>query len=649
MFANMKIMSKLILMFVIVGLLPVVGMGLYSYFTASDIITDQVYGQQGMFMDLVEEELTAFFEEREADARVAGATRDVYQSMNILAELDWDGDDRQWLQRRSDVVEPFGEQFANQYGYGMVFMASPDGEIVYSDRMDTIGASLADRDYFQAAVRGDANWSEVFYSDIIHDHTMVRAQPIYSQGVSGDIVGVLGLLTFAHDIEAIVHHGVEHLGESGDSYVLDERGILLTNTRLGEYTQDAVLEAQIETQASRWASEAIRAENPNFSAQGQYSDYLGNTVIGSVETVPIGDHLVAVVTEVDADEAFMQVTGLRNAILLAGLLVVLLGTAVALFIARSISKPTASMVEAIETAATGDLTVEAKVNSTDEIGAMGTAFNQMLSQLRDIVAQVSEASDNTSSRAGEVSSAVQETAASVEEVASTANQFASTVETTSSNSQGMAEMAQNTMEKTDEGAKQIQDTVSTMGAIHDNVNELSEEIAGLDSQSERIRSIVELITGIADQTNLLALNAAIEAARAGEHGRGFAVVADEVRKLAEQSGSAAGEITEVISEMRQVVESTVEKSKQSSERVIEGTSIVEATGEAFTDIQTTMKQLNDGVAEIATAAEELASGGEEIAASSQEQSASVEQIGASIQEVANTAHRLQELVGQFKV
>lgn len=369
---------------------------------------------------------------------------------------------------------------------------------------------------------------------------------------------------------------------------------------------------------------------------------------GELHTI---DHLLeshaADLTAGAEDAAQLARTGIIIAIVIAFIIAVFVGG----LTIRGITGSLRSTVELVAdlSAGEGDLTQRLPVSGSDELAQLAEGFNRFMVRLQEMVAAVAEAAKQTAANAGEVSATVEETAASVAEVASTSNEFASTIQSVSGNSQNMAELAENTRSTTNQGAEQIENTVSAMQAISQTMSQLSSEITSLDNQSERIRSIVDIITNIADQTNLLALNAAIEAARAGEHGRGFAVVAEEVRKLAEQSGKAAGEITQVIEEMRRVVQETVSQSDQSSAKVDEGASAAQTSGKMFSEISSIIDRLTDGIREIASASEELASGGEEIAASSEQQSASVQQIGASIENVANTANELQNLVQTFKV
>ena len=199
---------------------------------------------------------------------------------------------------------------------------------------------------------------------------------------------------------------------------------------------------------------------------------------------------------------------------------------------------------------------------------------------------------------------------------------------------------------------------------------VSAAIRGLADKSEQVGQIVQTITGIAEQTNLLALNAAIEAARAGEHGRGFAVVADEVRKLAEESQGAAQEISQLIGAIQAETSHAVQVVEDGAVRTQDGATVVEQTREAFLKIGSSLddmagrieqiaaaaqqvaasaQSMQENVGEVAAVAEESSAATEEVSAATQETSASAEQISSSAQELSSNAEQLNELVAQFKL
>ena len=230
----------------------------------------------------------------------------------------------------------------------------------------------------------------------------------------------------------------------------------------------------------------------------------------------------------------------------------------------------------------------------DELAKLAQGMTISL-QTAEMMIKVAAGSLETATGSAEVAAAVQETSGSVAMVAGTTNEFASSIQILNQQTQEIAEKAQEALEKTTEGSRQIQRTLGVMGEIDTSVSQLREEIRELDEQSDRIRSIVGIITDIAEQTNLLALNAAIEAARAGEHGRGFSVVSEEVRKLAEESAEAASEITELIGRMQSIVRETVEKSERSSRKVSEGKEITTESGRMFTEVQSVIQELSGAI------------------------------------------------------
>ncbi len=322
----------------------------------------------------------------------------------------------------------------------------------------------------------------------------------------------------------------------------------------------------------------------------------------------------------------------------------------AVVITQSITKPIDRLVRFTQEIATGNLAAAAlEVKGRDEISMLSMGLNTMRDGLRSLATSVNEAVDSVTVSAEQMSAATQETSASIEELASTANQFASSVDSLSSDADEMARAAQKTNELAGQGETEIARTIEMMNEIREVVNSLAASIDELGQQSAEIGKIVVLITDIADQTNLLALNAAIEAARAGEQGRGFAVVADEVRQLAEQSAKAAGEITQLVNHIRIAAQDSIKYADAGTSLVEEGTEVATRTGRMFGDITDIIDELVERINAVATASQSLAAGAVEMGATTEEQSASAQQMASSAAQVAQAAAAVKEEISRFKL
>lgn len=319
-------------------------------------------------------------------------------------------------------------------------------------------------------------------------------------------------------------------------------------------------------------------------------------------------------------------------------------------VTRGITVPVRRLLAFTKEITQGNLGVAAiEYKNRDEIGALTAALNSMRLNLHKMASSVTESVRVAGLSAERMSATAQETSASVEELASSANQFAGAVDRLSTSAQDMADLADKTSSLSARGEQEIGQTVRIMSEINDLVSALAKDIRRLNDQSEQIGEIVSLITGIADQTNLLALNAAIEAARAGEQGRGFAVVADEVRQLAEQSAKAAGQITQVVHQIRDSALANVQQAEVGATKVNDGVAIVSETGRVFGEIRELINNLLANISSIATASQDLAAGAEEMGATTEQQSASVQQMAQSTEEVAKTSHQVQVEMAQFRL
>jgi methyl-accepting chemotaxis protein len=274
----------------------------------------------------------------------------------------------------------------------------------------------------------------------------------------------------------------------------------------------------------------------------------------------------------------------------------------------------------------------------EDSAKIGTAASELTS-IAQLAAQNSELTSETSAAM----------AASIEEMTVSVTHIGETAKETSEISQHSGELSQ-------QGGEIIRRTVDEMHAMSGAVRESSESIAELGRQSEQISSIVQVIKDVADQTNLLALNAAIEAARAGEQGRGFAVVADEVRKLAERTTSATGEIGAMIASIQGSAHTAVAAMNNAAGRVESGVALADQAGEAITDIQQGAKQVQTRVGDITlvlseqgVASQTIAQQVERVAQAAEENSAAARSSSDAAANIEQLARTMRGVVGKFKV
>jgi methyl-accepting chemotaxis protein len=360
------------------------------------------------------------------------------------------------------------------------------------------------------------------------------------------------------------------------------------------------------------------------------------------------------------------------------------------FIIRSISRPLNQLMRATETIRKGDLTEKVEVTSKDELGQLANGFNEMSESLRTVLLEVNQtaiqlaaSSEELTASAGQTAKATEHIASSMQEMASgteqqvhsvgesarTVGEMAVGVQQIAANAGHVSEVARIASVKSEEGRVVIDEVVTQMSSIHHTVDGLGQVVKGLGERSKEIGEILQVITGISAQTNLLALNAAIEAARAGEHGRGFAVVADEVRKLAEQSAQSAQQIAQLINQIQEETTNAVLSMDKVIHEVESGMGVVHTAGDSFKHIKESVEEVAQQILEVSSASEQLAtgtqqvvqsielisqvaqeasSGTQRVSASSEEQLASMEEITASAQSLSNMAESLQELVDKFK-
>ncbi|MBI1338554.1 MAG: DUF3365 domain-containing protein [Phycisphaera sp.] len=328
------------------------------------------------------------------------------------------------------------------------------------------------------------------------------------------------------------------------------------------------------------------------------------------------------------------------------------------------NKPITELINRIKDIAQGegDLTKRIEVNSQDEVGQLGSWFNTFVKKIHDVIVEVSGAANEVASAATQIAASSEEMASGMQEQSQQVTQISSAIEEMSASvvevarkSGDAANNASNSGKMAEEGGTIVEQTIEGMKSISEAVSAGAASVQELGKRGEQIGQIIEVINDIADQTNLLALNAAIEAARAGEHGRGFAVVADEVRKLADRTTKATEEIATSIQAIQSETTQAVDRMNAGTDRVGKGVELASEAGQSLNKIVSSAQEVAGMIQSIAAAAEEQSAASEQvsrnvesISAVTRQATEGANQAATAATQLSTKAEQLQALVATFK-
>ena len=665
---KLNLSRRIALLVAILILIVSIGLGFTGYKFSSNVVLDQV---EEAILQLAEEGV------QHIEAVIA-------KDLNVLQEvanrdrtksMDWE---TQLISLNSDVA---------RLGYLDMAVVTPDGIAKYILSGQT--ADLGDRDYIKKAFDGEANISNVLISKVENKPVVMYAVPI-KKGSS-----VVGVLIGRRDGTALNEiTDSMGFGKNGYAYIMGIDGTLYAHPERDNVLNQRNVLGDIETNGEfkNWglAIEKLGVGNEgvvNYELLGS-KRYIGVVPMESTGwLVGVGAH---------EKDVLGGLHNLRNIILIGTIVFMIFGILAAMYLGKSISKPITELSNIIERISNYDITIDedsAAMNylkRKDEIGDISKSLLTMNKNLLNLIKNISESAQYVASSSEELtatsqqsSTASEEVARAIEDIAAGASDQARDTEKGALDVEELGRQIDNIQREIEflnkgteeintlknEGLEIIKDLVEKTNISNNAAREIHEIILNTNESAEKIESASLMIKSIAEQTNLLALNAAIEAARAGEAGRGFNVVAEEIRKLAEESNRFTEEITEIIHELTEKTGNSVNTMEEVNKIAQSQKDSVELTNNKFKGIANSiddMKKLMYSIYEsgqqmevekdeiisvlqnLSAISEENAAGTEEASASVEEQTSSVEEIANASEALAQLAVEMQESVAKFK-
>lgn len=505
--------------------------------------------------------------------------------------------------------------------------------------------------YIEASEKKDLVFTEAYIDKVTNKLVTSIAKPILTK--SGEQLGVVAVDLQLGKITEVI--STKKFGETGYAFLLDSKGVFLAHPK-AELLNTNINEIQgLEDLAS------VMLSNPSGNEKYRFE---GNNKILVYKRLPNTSMILAVT--VDSSEVFKDLMKIRLTYVIIILIICIIVITIGFVAANFITRPIKHLTKNAQQAAQGDLRIQTTKASTFETQELAKAFAVMANSIRELIGNISVAAHNVtnvsedvqkmaantehisseiSRTAGELANGAQDQAASVSEGAYMISKMSETIHHINSAANDSYEMVIGVNKSVGEGVLVINRQASLMNQNRESTEKVGDAISQLEVKSQSIGQIVDVIGAIAQQTNLLALNAAIEAARAGEHGRGFAVVADEVRKLAEQSSQSSVEISKLIQDILDRTEQSVNEVATVQQVVKEQESSLEETRALYNEMEKAVSviverivSINDEINRLKDNADEVAKSISNVAAVTEESAAATEEVAAATTEQTTAVH-----------
>jgi len=652
-----SIMAKLLIQFFLVGIIPLVCMGALTYYLSKDAMKTVAFQNIASINAIRKVQTIEFLKDRVENLTLLSRTQQIRNMINnqIYQEMN-----------------PIFSYYMKAFGYSDIILLDAAGQTVYS------AAGNMEYDPFSSDIPATADATKKLHEKIMASETptmtdMVRYKadaepaifmgaPVYSD--TGELYAVLICQINAARISSLIVDGSNAGAEraSRNTYIVGPDSLLRTkNTLLGK---DAVLKERADSSIYALATKNTKGTGKSVDA-GQKNQLHAYSLVGLQKAFGT-DFDWAVVTVVDEGEAFALLTKLKINTFIGMTILVILVAIAGIYQSRMIGRPINELSYRVVKLNNGDFTAEVPLtdpNRSDEIGMLLRTFNEgskkfrhQMKNLIDATNLLIESISRISTTASQLATSASETSSAISEVTTTVEEVKQTSEVASEKAEYVAQSADATTRISHAGKQATENTMIGIDRIKDEMNAIAESTVQLSAQTKSIEDIINTVADIADQSNILSVNAAIEAAKAGEHGKGFSVVAQEVKSLSTQSKDATNQVREILSDIQKATSTAVMATERGTKSVAQAIELSEQAGDAIDRLSDRVTESSEAAMQITASNQQQLSGMDQLSQAmesindaTQQNLDGVKQIEDAIKNLETMAQTLKTITASYKI